>query len=162
MLASLATLGVYLIGALVIAAVLMEIQNQVVRDITVYGMTMILYAVFFYRFHMHDRLNTYAKHTHKFDPKAELVAYISSEGKIMFVIYGIAAAVTEISALIMQNAPQNPIVFSTMFCLGPWMVLKIPVLRSIVAFAYASTVVCLLAVLRSRKIHEEESMRKKK
>ncbi len=160
--ASLATLGVFLIGAIVIAAALSEIQNQFIRDAAVYVMTMVMYAVFFYRFHMHNRLDTYAKHTAKFDPKKELISYIHAEGKIMLAIYGIAAVVTEISALIMQNAPQNPIMFATMFCLGPWMVIKIPVLRSVIAFVYSATVLCLLALLRSRKIHEEENLKKKK
>ncbi len=159
--ASLAALGVFLIGSIAIAAVLAEIKNQVVRDATLYVMIMVVYAICFYRFHMYNRLNTYAEHTDKFDPKKELLAYIHAEGRIIFVIYGIIAVVTELSK-IMLNVTQNPIVFATMFCLGPWMALEIPVLRSIVAFVYSAAVICLLAVLRSRKIHQEESLTKKR
>ena len=162
--ASLATAGSFVISASVIASVLVEIENRSIRNVIIYAMLMVIYAIFLYRFHMYNRLATYAEHTDKFDPKKELIAYIHAEGKIMFVIYGIAAAVTELSALIMQNEPQNPIAFATMFCLGPWiaMALKIPVLRSVIAFAYSAAVICLLTILRSRKIHKEETLIQKK
>ena len=161
-LASLATLGVFLIGSIVIYAILAEIENRSIRSVIVYAIMMIMYAVFLYRFHIYNRLSTYAKHTDKLDLKKELIAYIHAEGKIIFIIYGIAAIVSELSALIMQNAPQNPIVFATMFCLGPWMSLKIPVLRSVIAFTYSAAVICLLTILRSRKIHKEETLIQKK
>ena len=46
--ASLATLAVFLIASLVIVAVLAEIENRLIRDIAVYGIMMVMYAVFFY------------------------------------------------------------------------------------------------------------------
>ncbi len=155
--ASLASLGVFLIGALVIAALLAEFENRSIRDVIVYVMMMVIYAVCSYRFHMYNRLKTYAEHTNKFSPKKELIAYICAEGKIIFVIYGIIAVVAELSALIMQNITPNPILFASTFCLSPWMTLKIPGLRSLIAFTYSATVICLLAILRSRKIHQEET-----
>lgn len=160
--ASLAALGVFLIGSIVIAAVLAEFENQAIREAIVYVMMMVVHAVCLYRFNMYNRLNTYAEHTDKFDPKKELLAYIRAEGRIIFIIYGIIAAVAEVSELIMLNAPRNPIVFATMFCLGPWVSLEIPVLRSVIAFAYSAAMICLLAVLRSRKIHQEEVLVKKR
>jgi len=161
-LASLAALGIFALGSLVIAAVLTEIKNKSVREAVVFLLMMVMYAVFLYRFGMSNRLDTYAKHTDKFAIKKELCAYIHAEGKIMFVIYGIAAIVTEISCLVMQKAPQNPIMFVTSFFLGPWFELKIPVVRSILAFSYSAMVVCLLAILRSRKIYQEEVLAKNK
>ena len=158
--ASLATLGVFLLSSIIIAAVLEKIKNEFIRDVAIQIIMMVMYAVFFYRFHMHNRLSTYADHTDKLDLKQELAVYLRAEGKIMFVIYSIIVVVAELSLLFTNNAPQNPIVFATMFCLGPWMSLKIPVLRSVIAFTYSAIVICLLTILRSRKIHEEENLNK--
>ena len=154
--ASLATLGIFLLCSILIAAVLEKIKSDFIQDAIVQVIAMAVYAAFFYRFHMYNRLNTYADHADKLDARQELVAYLRSEGKIMFALYLIIVVVAELSILITSNAPRNPIVFATMFCLGPWMSLDIPVLRSIVAFVYSAAVVCLLTVLRSRKIIEAE------
>lgn len=155
-LASLAVVGVFMLGAWVIAAVLGEIENDTVRTIFGDAMIMVLYAVFFYRFRMYKRLVTYAEHTDKFAFKTELTAYIRAEGKNMLVIYGILAVVTEFSCLLLQNAPRNPVAFATAFCLEPWMQLNVPVLRCVLAFVYSAAIVCLLAVLRSFKIHQQK------
>ena len=158
---TLATLGVMLIFSIIIAAVLSEIENRSIRDIALFVLIMGVYAAFLYRFRMYDRLDTYAEHTKDFDPKTELIAYIYADGKIMFALYGIIAVVTEISFYVMPyvtpDTPQNPIAFAAMLCLSPLISLKIPVLRSVLAFAYSAAVVCLLAVLRSRKIHKDEA-----
>ena len=159
--ASLASLGIFLIGALVIAAVINEFEDRTIRDVMVYVMMMVIYAVCSYRFHFYNRLKTYTEHTDKFSLKKELIAYICADGKIIFVIYGIIAVVAELSAVIMQNVTPNPILFASTFCLSPWMSLKIPVLRSLIAFTYSATVICLLAVLRSYKIHQEEISKKR-
>lgn len=154
-LASFAVLGVFLILSIVINAALREFTNRIIRELALGSLIMVLYAVFLYRIHMYNRLDTYAEHTDVFDIKKELISYVHSEGKVMFILYGIAAAVTELSFWILPEGTKNPINFSTMFCFGLWMGIPVPVLRSIVAFAYASAVVCLLAVLRSWKIHRE-------
>lgn len=154
--ASLATLGVILIAAIVIVAVLMEIENQTIRNSATFVLLMIVYAIFLYRFHMHSRLDTYAEHTDKFDIKKELYSYIYTEGKFMFIIYGITTIAAELSYLIMPDISSNPILFATLFCLGPWMAMKIPVLRTVIAFVYSSSLVCALAVLKSRKIHRDK------
>jgi hypothetical protein len=155
-LASLASFASFLIGALLIAAVLSEFENRTIRDVIVYVTMMVIYAVCSYRFHMYNRLKTYAEHAEKFSIQNELISYVRAEGKIIFIIYGIIVGVVEISALIMQNVTPNPILFASTFCLGPWMSLKIPLLRSIIAFTYSAAVICFLAVLRSRKIFQEE------
>lgn len=155
--ASLATFGVFLVASILIVAVLMEIENQTLRNAALFVLLMIVYALFLYRFYMHNRLDTYAEHTDKFDIKKELFSYIHSEGKIMFIIYGIAALVAEISYFVMPN-PNTPnyVMTSTLFFLGPWMAMKIPVLRTVIAFVYSASLVCALAVLKSRKIHRDK------
>ena len=119
---------------------------------------MIVYAIFLYIFRMRNRLDTYAEHTGKFDPKKELIAYIKTEGKIMFILYGIIALISEISFLVLflTNQTRNPVTFVTQFCIGPWINMTIPVLRAVIAFVYSSVIVCLLAVLRSRKIFQDD------
>ena len=94
--------------------------------------------------------------TDQFAPKPELLAYVRTEGKIMFILYGIAAAVTEISRWIIPGDARNSVLLVSHFFMGPWMELNIPVLRAVVAFVYSSALVCLLAVLLSRRIHQEK------
>ena len=154
--ASLASGGALVIGSLVIAAALAEIENQPIRDASIYALVMVIYAVFLYRFHLYPRLDTYAEHTNHFAPKKELFAFIRTEGKIIFAIYGIVAIAAELSDLIIPNTPQNPILFSSLFCLSSFMAIPIPVVRSIMALAYSVALVCLLVILRSRKIHREK------
>ena len=119
--ASLATLGIFLLSSIIIVAALEKIKYKFIRDAVVQIIMMVMYAVFFYRFHMYNRLDTYADHTDKLDLKRELIAYLRADGKIMFIIYGILAVVAELSILFTNNAPRNPIVFSTAFCLVKFM-----------------------------------------
>ena len=158
-LASLAEVGGFIIFSLIIYAAFAEIESKSIRYFITYIFVMVIYAIVFYRIHMYNRLDTFAEHKGKFDFKQELLAYIRAEGKIIFTIYGAAAVVSEISDWIMNHAAQNPIVYATSFCLGPWMVLEIPILRAVIAFVYASSIVCLLAVLRSRKIYQNENQK---
>ena len=154
-----ATIGVFIVCAIAIAAALNSLKNRTVQDLAIKAIIMITYAVFLYVFHMRNRLDTYAEHTGKFDPKKELIAYIKAEGKIMFILYGIIAIVSELSFLVLflMNQTRNPVTFVTQFCIGPWINMTIPVLRSVIAVAYSAAVTCLLAVLRSRKVYLDES-----
>ncbi len=160
--ATLASLGAFVICALVIAAALNSIKNEMMKDLAIKAIIMISYAIFLYIFRMRNRLDTYAEHTSKFDPKKELIAYVKTEGKIMFMLYGIIALVSELSFLVLflMNQTRNPVTFVTQFCLGPWINMTIPVLRSVIAFAYSAGIVCLLAVLRSKRIYRDESSAK--
>lgn len=161
-LSTIASLGAFVVCALVIAAALNSIKNDTIQDLAIKAIIMIVYAIFLYIFRMRNRLNTYAEHTGKFDPKKELIAYIKAEGKIMFILYGIIALVSEFSYLVLflMNQTRNPITFVTQFCMGPWVNMTIPVLRSVIAVVYSAVIVCLLAVLRSRKIYRDESVAK--
>lgn len=159
--ASLAVFVVFWIVSIVLVAALMEIANESVRNAVLYLILMIAYAFFLNRFHMHKWLDTFAEHTNEFSPKKELLAYLHAEGKYILLVYGIAVILTEISCWILPSNAPNLIATATMFCLGPWMILKLPILRAVIAFAYASSLLCLLAILRSRKIHMQKTMLKK-
>ena len=161
-LSTIASLVAFVVCALVIAAALNSIKNDAIQDLAIKAIIMIVYAIFLYIFRMRNRLNTYAEHTGKFDPKKELSAYIKTEGKVMFSLYGIIALVSEFSYLVLflMNQTRNPITFVTQFCMGPWVNMTIPVLRSVIAVVYSAVIVCLLAVLRSRKVYQDESVAK--
>ena len=156
-LATLVSFAVFIFFAIVIAAILAEIENEILRDCAVYFLTMICYAAFFYRFHMYPRISTYVSQEGKLDYKAELLGFLRADGKTILIIYGIATVATEISCYIFPSPAPNPIATACLFALGPFSVLiPIPVLRSVVCFVYAAVVVCGLALLRSRKIHKDD------
>ena len=157
-----ATIGVFVVCAIAIAAALNSLKNRTVQDLAIKAIIMITYAVFLYVFHMRNRLNTYAEHKSNFDPKKELIAYIKAEGKIMFLLYGVIALVSELSYLVLflMNQTRNPVTFVTQFCVGPWINMTIPVLRSVIAVIYSAIIVSLLAVLRSRKVFQDDSFAK--
>ena len=157
-LASLADLGVYIPAGFLIAAIFEgpEPNKATMKDLVCFLFLMAFYAVFFYRFHMYSRINTYAEHTERFDLKAELLGFIRADGKSILIIYGICAVVTEISVIVTNGSPKNPIAAMCMFPIGPFMLLPIPVLRSVICFVYAAAVLCGLALLRSRKIHQND------
>lgn len=151
--ASLAALGVYFASVYILAAIFEK--SKTLRFIAAYIFLMAAYAIFFYRFHAHGRLDTYAEHTDKFSAKKELLAYIRSEDKKLFIIYVVSAVVTDISGIVTQYAPTNPFGFS-MFFLGPWLDLHIPALCAIIGSVYSVALACVLAIIRSRKIYREE------
>ncbi len=153
---SLASLGIFMLFAWVIGALFNEIKIEWLRELTLHVAMMVMYAVFFYLYRFKKRLVTYTEHTDRFAPKAELIAYIRTEGKIIFLLYGFAAAVAELSCWMIPADARNPIVFATHFFMGPWMKLSVPVLRAVIAFVYSSAMVCLLAILRGRKIYVEK------
>ena len=153
-LASLADLGVYAASAILLVAVFEG--HRTLLDMVCFVFLMVFYAVFFYRFHMYPRISTYMEHGERFDPKGELMAFLRADGKIMLIIYGICAVVTEISVIVTRGAPQNPVAAICMFPIGPFMLLPIPVLRSVICFVYAVVVLCALTLLRSRKIYKND------
>ena len=161
--ATMATLCAFVVCGILIVTVLNFLNNQFIRDLAVKAIIMITYAIFLYMFHVRHRLNTYAEHTVKFDAKKEWMAYVKTEGKTMFLLYGIIALVSELSYLVLSlmNTTRNPVTFVTQLCIGPWINMTIPVLRSIIAFVYSAIIVSLLAVLRSRKIFQDENATRK-
>ena len=156
--ASLATFGVYMASSLLIAAIFEGDDKKDLRFLAAYIFMMAAYVIFFYRFHEYNRIDTYAEHTGKFSLKRELLAYIRADGKYLFIIFAVCAVVTDVYVMILGYNTPNPIATVTMFCLGPWAgVIHIPVVCSVPCFVYASAVACILAMLRSRKIYQEET-----
>ena len=154
-LASLADFGVYIPLALLTAAVFEN--SKLLRFMGSYVILAAFYAVFLYRFHMYPRISTYVSHTGKLDCKAELRGFLRADGKILLTVYGILAVAHEVSILALQGAPQNPVGLVCAFPLGAfWAEIPVPILRSVLAFVYASVVACGLALLRSRKIHQND------
>ena len=151
--ASLAALVVYF-GSVLFLAAMFE-KSKTLRFLAAYVFLMAAYAIFFYRFHAYNRLDTYAEHTDKFSIKKELLAYIRSDDKCLFTIYVVSAVVTDISGIITQYAPANPFGLC-MFFLGPWLALHIPALCAMIGSVYSIAVACIVAVIRSRKIYRDE------
>ena len=154
-LASLADFGVYIPLALLTAAVFEN--SKLLRFMGAYVILAAFYAVFLYRFHMHPRISTYVTHGNVLDYKAELHGFLCADGKVLLTVYGILAVAHEISILALQGSPQNPVGLVCAFPLGAfWAEIPVPILRSVLAFAYASAMACGLALLRSRKIHKDD------
>ena len=154
-LASLADFGVYIPLALLTAAVFEN--SKLLRFMGAYVILAAFYAVFLYRFHMHPRISTYVTHGNVLDYKAELHGFLCADGKVLLTVYGILAVAHEISILALQGSPQNPVGLVCAFPLGAfWAEIPVPILRSVLAFVYASVVACGLALLRSRKIHKDD------
>ena len=158
--ATAAGLGVYMASVYILAA-LFE-KSRTLRDIAAYVFLMAAYILFFYRFHAHDRLDTYAQHTDKFDMRKELLAYIRSEDRVLFLIYAICAVATDLSGVITQYAPANMIALVTMPAQGPWILFEKPILCTVLSIGYSFTVACVIALVRSRKIYVEKQILKHK
>lgn len=155
-LASLADFGVYIPLAGLLTAAIFE-NSKLLRFLGAYVILAAFYAIFLYRFHMYPRISTYVSHTRKLDCKAELRGFLRADGKILLTIYGILAVAHEASILVLQGSPQNPVGLVCAFPLGAfWVEMPVPILRSVLAFMYASAIACGLALLRSRKIYQDD------
>ena len=154
-LASLADFGAYIPLAIFTAAALEN--NKALRFLVAYGILAVLYGFFLYRFRMCHRISTYVAHADVMDYRAELFGFLRADGKIMLMIYGVLAAALELSILILNGAPQNPVGLVCSFPLGAfWAEIPVPVLRSVLAFVYAAVVLCGLELFRSYRIHGED------
>ena len=153
----LVTFVAMMLSSIIVSAVLNEFDNQIVKTLITDVIMLVVYAVSFYKFHQNDRINTYAQHTEAFDVKAEILAYLRGEGKYMFIFFGICAVLREVFGLIPGSFVSLFGVIFVDMLLNPIVnFLHIPVLSSFIAFLYACTLLCLLVLLRSRKIHEED------
>lgn len=144
-------------------AAIMEHNSFSERNIAAYILMGVAYPVVLYKLHMNDQLSTYAEHADRFDIKAELRAFIRKEGKFFLLIYGICAVASEIDLLIPRSTPGRPIIFICSFVLNPiWGEIPVPVLRYVLGFAYSAAMVCFLAMLRSRKVYQQDLVEKTK
>ena len=153
----LVTFVAMMLSSIIVSAVLNEFDNQVVETLISDVIMLVVYAVSFYKFHQNDRINTYARHTEAFDVKAEILAYLRGEGKYMFIFFGICAVLREVFGLIPGSFISLVGVIFVDILLNPIVsFLHIPVLSSFIAFLYACALLCLLVVIRSRKIHQDD------
>lgn len=154
-LASLADFGAYIPLAIFAAAALE--YHKAIRFLVAYGILAVLYGFFLYRFRMCQRISTYVSHGNVMDWKAELLGFLRADGKIMLMIYGILAAAYELSIFVLNGAPQNPVGLVCSFPLGAyWVDFPVPVLRAVLAFVYATVVLCGLELFRSYRIHGDD------
>ena len=155
--ASLVTFGSMFIGTLVISWLAKDIESRTVINFLYDLFLMAAYAVFFYRFHMYPRIVTYTRHREDFDVRAEAAAFIRAEGYLLVIFYGVCAVLMEVVQIIPSGAVSFIGTVFTDISLGAvWTGIPVPVLRAVLAFAYACGMSCLLALFRSRKIYKEE------
>ena len=153
----LVTFVAMLLSSAIVSAFLNEFDNQVVKTLLSDVIMLVVYAVSFYKFHQTDRINTYARHEGAFDVKAEILAYLRGEGKYMFIFFGICAVLREVFRLIPGGfISLVGMIFVDILLNSMVNFLHIPVLSSIIAFLYACALLCLLVVIRSRKIHQDD------
>ncbi|MBE6651894.1 MAG: hypothetical protein E7610_00595 [Ruminococcaceae bacterium] len=153
----LVTFVAMLLSSTIVSAVLNEFDNQVVKTLISDVIMLVVYAVSFYKFHQNDRINTYARHEGAFDVKAEILAYLRGEGKYLFILFAICAVLREVFGLIPGSFVSLFGVIFVDILLNPIVnFLHIPVLSSFIAFLYACALLCLLVVIRSRRIHRDD------
>ncbi len=148
-LASLLAFVVYFILSFVLSAIFEENPN---KDIYISLCMLAIYNFIFYMVHEERRLDTYVKCDDQFTYIKELKSYLLNEGKYLLLIYGICITVVEVSMLISQNNPANPIgvIFAMAFPLMPY--IPIPVIRSILSLLLCMIGAGVLVLLRSYKI----------
>ena len=159
LLATLVTVVFNFVLIYILAAILNEFESQLIRNILSDGFSMAVYAIFLYRFHLASRISTYLEHSEKLDLKGELLAYFRAEGKYVVILYGVA---TVFRILVSNILPASPLLLIQFFVTDMMMTplfthLHFPmILDSVMAFVYSCALLCLLVVIRSRKIHQDD------
>ena len=147
---------------LVSNVLLKEVDSELLRSLVFDAIMMAVYAISFYKFHQTDRIMTYAKHTERFDAKAEILAYFRREGKYMVIFFAVCAVLREIFNVIPTSAVSFIGTIFVDVLLNPMVnFIKIPVFSSVLAFVYACVVLGILVIIRSRKIHQIDMNAKK-
>ena len=163
-LAALVAMGVQIAGSAIIGAVLNEFSMRLLIDLIYEVFTMAVFAVSFYRFHQYPRISTYMEHPRELDMKGELLAYIRAEGKYLFIFFGVCAVLRVLFDYIAASfISLVGIIFidTVMTSIGTQLHLPV-VLSALIALIYACAMVCGLALLRSRKIHEEDRLARRR
>ena len=159
LLAALVTVVFNIALSAILVAILNEFESQLIRNLISDVFSMVIYAIFLYRFHLLPRISTYLDHSQKLDLKGELMAYFRTEGKYIAIIYGVA---TLFRILVSDILPASPLAILQFFVSDMIMTpifthLYFPmILDSLMAFIYACALLCLLVVIRTRKIHQDD------
>lgn len=130
-------------------------ENSPYKHFYISCFMVLFYAISFYIVHERKRTCIYSNTNGRFTYVEELKMYYITDGKYLSIIYGISAAIVEISMIITQNAPDNPIgvIFAMVFPLIPY--INIPVVRSLLSFLICIICAFILVLIRSRKIIKE-------
>jgi hypothetical protein len=135
----------------------LEHDGFMARNIAVFIVMAVFNAGMLYKLHFSNHIYTYAEHGDKFDVMSELKAYIRAEGKYFLLIYGLCALASEIDMLIPRATVGGPVMMVCSFALNPcWGYIPIPVLRYVLACLYSFGVICVMAIIRSRKVYKQE------
>lgn len=149
--------AVMLVGAVILGAVI-SILGDVGRGIF-FGL---IYAFVFYKVHGHRRDSSYFPQEKKFSFIKEAVAFWKEEMIYYLIVFGVLAAVCEIS-LFIRPLPitfigkNNIVTFICMFVFPFYGTVNVPVLRSVLNIAWALCVVLICAVIKSYRGHRKVS-----
>lgn len=149
--------AVMLVGAVILGAVI-SILGDVGRGIF-FGL---IYAFVFYKVHGHRRDSSYFPQENKFSFIKEAVAFWKEEMIYYLIVFGVLAAVCEIS-LFIRPLPitfigkNNIVTFICMFFFPFYGTVNVPVLRSVLNIAWALCVVLICAVIKSYRGHRKVS-----
>lgn len=149
--------AVMLVGAVILGAII-SILGDVGRGIF-FGL---IYAFVFYKVHGHRRDSSYFPQENKFSFIKEAVAFWKEEMIYYLIVFGVLAAVCEIS-LFIRPLPitfigkNNIVTFICMFFFPFYGTVNVPVLRSILNIAWALCVVLICAVIKSYRGHRKVS-----
>ena len=149
--------AVMLVGAVILGAII-SILGDVGRGIF-FGL---IYAFVFYKVHGHRRDSSYFPQENKFSFIKEAVAFWKEEMKYYLIVFGVLAAVCEIS-LFIRPLPitfigkNNIVTFICMFFFPFYGTVNVPVLRSVLNIAWALCVVLICAVIKSYRGHRKVS-----
>ena len=140
----------------------MEYNTFEERSVALAVVMGVVNAAALYILHFRNHIYTYAEHGDKFSVMAELKAYIRGEGKYFLWIYGLCALASEIDMLIPRETVGRPVATVCGFALNLiWGYVPVPVVRNLLALLYSFGMVCLLAVLRSRKVYLEDRSKRR-
>lgn len=149
--------AVMLVGAVILGAVI-SILGDVGRGIF-FGL---IYAFVFYKVHGHRRDSSYFPQEKKFSFIKEAVAFWKEEMIYYLIVFGVLAAVCEIS-LFIRPLPitfigkNNIVTFICMFFFPFYGTVNVSVLRSVLNIAWALCVVLICAVIKSYRGHRKVS-----
>lgn len=149
--------AVMLVGAVILGAII-SILGDVGRGIF-FGL---IYAFVFYKVHGHRRDSSYFPQENKFSFIKEAVAFWKEEMIYYLIVFGVLAAVCEIS-LFIRPLPitfigkNNIVTFICMFFFPFYGTVNVPVLRSVLNIAWALCVVLICAVIKSYRGHRKVS-----
>ncbi len=151
--------AVMLVGAVILGAIISLLGNTG-RSIF-FGL---IYAFVFYKVHGHRRDSSYFPQEKKFSFTKEAAAFCREELVHYAIVFGVLAAVCEIS-LFIPSLPEivgiigknNIVTFICMFFFPFYSVVSVPLLRSVLNIIWALCVVLICAVVKSYRGHRKVS-----